>query len=367
MSNLDKFLSGSNDEYIDENRFLLVTSASGRVLLTTSKLTNYIEEELQGRNLNDFIPDDKVAEIIASSAQETEFRFDFTVNSRHFDCISNKSGNQIKITLFPRNLPGDGFISKKSVELITGEVNNSLTVMSAVISSIKNKLPEDDAQSIGILNNHIMRMFRLSRNLLDYSLSINGELRINPLRTNMCNLVREIGSLISETVAPELDIDFTYKIPDEDIFCNVDAEKIQRMIYNLLSNSMNALDSKRKIELVLERKKGGLAITIRDSGTNGEYINDVFSKQGFLSPGEISGWRGAGIGLALVRAYAKAHGGSFVIAGSSKGSAACVTLRESTAEDSPPHGVSTLTPDYAGGFSLYKVELSTVLGKHHYV
>src|SRR5262249_9594593 len=92
---------------------------------------------------------------------------------------------------------------------------------------------------------------------------------------------------------------------------NVDEEKIERVVTNLISNAIKFTPSGGAIQVDLTDDADGVTIAVRDTGIG---IDDDLRKRLFGRfeqgrPPVHAGARGSGIGLSIVKELSEAHGG----------------------------------------------------------
>jgi len=121
------------------------------------------------------------------------------------------------------------------------------------------------------------------------------------------------------------------------LIVEVDPKELRRAVYNLLLNACQAARSgaaPARVVLESSLRSGGLRITVRDSGPGvPAAIRDMLFHP-FVSEGKQSG---VGLGLALSKRIAEAHGGSIDLEESAPGNTAfTITLpRERILEEAP--------------------------------
>jgi signal transduction histidine kinase len=90
----------------------------------------------------------------------------------------------------------------------------------------------------------------------------------------------------------------------------VDADRLRQAIENLLDNAIRHAGTGGTVDVLVERDDGRLRISVTDSGPGfGDAILDRAFEPFARVDGDSAG-EGAGLGLTIVRAVAKAHGGS---------------------------------------------------------
>jgi signal transduction histidine kinase len=125
----------------------------------------------------------------------------------------------------------------------------------------------------------------------------------------------ELGDLIGDTVAAfrisaeERGVHLAAELPAEKVVAEADAEKVQRVLFNLIQNAIRHTPADGSVTVRAKGGPGGVEVEVADSGegipaAEGERVFDAFYR-GDSSRGED----GAGLGLAISRAIVEAHGG----------------------------------------------------------
>ena len=132
--------------------------------------------------------------------------------------------------------------------------------------------------------------------------------------------VRDVTALMEElfSKAEELirhgGLSLTYSGPQVSVYCPVDTEKLERAVYNILSNAMKFTPKGGTIDarLVLHGSKLRLSIQDSGSGITQELRGSIHSRY-MRHPGLEDGRFGIGLGMVLIRSTASAHGGTVLI------------------------------------------------------
>ncbi len=171
------------------------------------------------------------------------------------------------------------------------------------------------------------RLSRLIDNVLDFSRIESGRRRYERAPTAVEPLVREVvdafaypltggGFKVEVHVAPDL--------PE----VALDAEAVGQALANLLDNAIKYSADRRTVRVEATISEGALNLSVADEGVGiprGEQER-IFEKFYRVGHSETQGRRGSGVGLALVRHVAEAHGGR-VIVESAPGQGSRFTIR----------------------------------------
>lgn len=159
----------------------------------------------------------------------------------------------------------------------------------------------------------------------------------------------------------------TYSGPREAIICMIAADRLERAIYNILSNSMKHSQPGGLIEAKLTRRGSKLYLSIQDEGSGipSQLLGSVYNRFR-RQPGMEASPSGLGLGMVLVRGTAAAHGGTVLI-DQPTGCGTRVTM--SIAIQKAPDAMTRsaiLRVDYAGERDHSLLELSDVLPPKFY-
>jgi two-component system sensor histidine kinase GlrK len=108
-----------------------------------------------------------------------------------------------------------------------------------------------------------------------------------------------------------------------------DPDKVRVIVDNLLSNAIKHAPPGTRVELFTRRERDAVTIGVRDEGSgiphgDRERVFDPFYQGAVRGSGSV---KGSGVGLAIVREYAAAHGGRARVADDDRGGAqVCVLL-----------------------------------------
>ncbi|MBR6709014.1 MAG: ATP-binding protein, partial [Clostridia bacterium] len=110
---------------------------------------------------------------------------------------------------------------------------------------------------------------------------------------------------------------------------NGDAERIEQVLINILSNAVKYTPDGGEIEVTAEHKNGLTAVSIRDNGIGipAEDIPRLFERFYRVEKARTSEMGGTGLGLAIAKEIIAAHGGSIQVSSEvGKGTLVTITL-----------------------------------------
>lgn len=171
---------------------------------------------------------------------------------------------------------------------------------------------------LSILKNNTNRLSRIANELMTVRNRELGKLRIYASKNNLKNHLSDIALSFSEQASFK-NIDLIKDFPDEEITLWYDIDKIEHVIYNLLSNAFKFTPREGAITIKIDNNNANkVKICISDSGPGipKQELDDIFKIFYRSELGKHK--RGLGIGLALTKEMVSLHHGEINVASSSK-------------------------------------------------
>jgi Signal transduction histidine kinase len=198
-------------------------------------------------------------------------------------------------------------------QLISGlshDLRNILTKFENGIYFIESGLEEKDIEEIkigkDILKKEYTKLKEFVLSMIDYS----REREISIEEVNLNSIIDDVISYF-ETIAKEKGIVIKKEYDENLKIVRVDRYRIERMLSNLIQNSIDAVEeNKGIIKIKTEADDGSFKIIVEDNGCgipekNIDKIFDIF----FTTKGS----RGTGFGLAIVQKIVKEHNGKIEV------------------------------------------------------
>lgn len=213
---------------------------------------------------------------------------------------------------------------------ITHELRTPLTLILGPLEDLlhEKKLAPNHKEGVLMVQKNANRLFSLVNQLLEFR---KVESQYKPLVLGedfLGELIQQIVQKYSEANTNS-DLQITFKIDQEDIKTIFDAEIVQLILDNLLSNACKYTTS-GGIEVRLRYEQDPLStsalICVKDSGCGiaSEHLDKIFDRY-YQVPRSVS--HGTGVGLALVKELAAIHQGKISVKSEpGKGSEFCVRI-----------------------------------------
>jgi signal transduction histidine kinase len=151
------------------------------------------------------------------------------------------------------------------------------------------------------------RVLTMLRTLLDVSEAEAGVMKLDKTKTDLAQLLEEACELY-EFVAEEKKVVLEKQL-EKDCVAEVDPIRMRQVFANLLDNAIKYTEAGGKVTVRCAKTPGRARVEIQDTGMGipTEEINRIWDR---LFRGDRSrSQKGLGLGLSLVRAIVRSHGG----------------------------------------------------------
>ncbi len=167
-----------------------------------------------------------------------------------------------------------------------------------------------------VAHKNIVILLRLVNQILDFRKYENGKLELYLSTIDLREQLQEWSNGF-QTLAYKKHVHFNLNIErDTDFVMEMDAEKMERIYFNLLSNAFKYTQENGVITVTLSMIQGAkgeaVRIVVSDTGKgiSTEHIKHIFERFYKI---DIHHSGGSGIGLALVKAFVELHGGTITV------------------------------------------------------
>src|SRR5579884_1373267 len=202
---------------------------------------------------------------------------------------------------------------------VSHDLRTPLAGIKAAASSLLQKdvqwTDEDREGFLVDINTEVDRLTRLISNLLDLSRIEAGVLRPSKDREDVAELVRSVVHRLRPVLSGhDTEVDAPGDLP----MVLMDSVQIDQVITNLLENAArySPPGAPIKVELSSNLDRGEVAVSVVDvgSGIPAHLQDRIFDKfYRVSSPTQPANVRGTGMGLAIAKGLAEAHGGSIAV------------------------------------------------------
>lgn len=210
---------------------------------------------------------------------------------------------------------------------VSHDFRTPLTLIADPINQLleEKHLGERERNMLEIVRKNVAVLLRLITQILDFQKYEHGKLALRLSEFNALECIKDWTEAF-HTLAFRKHIQFEVKAEGDvaQYVMVADAEKIERITYNLLSNAFKFTPEKGEIKVVLSRieqnNQACICMEVRDTGIgmSEEHIHHVFEHFYQIDVQHT----GSGLGLALVEAFVNLHRGTVQVE-SGKGKGTC--------------------------------------------
>jgi len=217
----------------------------------------------------------------------------------------------------------DEFLATLSHELRT-PLNAILGYSRMIRSGIVT--PENHAKAIAAVERNAASLAQIVEDVLDVSRIISGKLRLHVEPTVLAEVVHHA----IEAVKPAADaksIRIECRLDAGIAPVSADAERLQQVVWNILSNAVKFTPRNGHIDIRLAQVSDSVELVVRDSGIGiaKDFLPHIFERFRQQDSSTTRELGGLGLGLGIARQLVEMHGGT--IEATSEGSGTGATFR----------------------------------------
>lgn len=224
-------------------------------------------------------------------------------------------------------------LDRLKIKFLTNLSHEFRTPISLILAPVDNLLGQEQRHQpqIAAIRRNAKRLLNLVDQLLDFKNLQEQELKADLRRADIVPFIRDACDSFSD-LSQRKRIRFTFDSAVEHLLIDFDAGKMERVLFNLLSNAFKFTPEGGEVALQLkcstdDSQQNWLYIKVSDTGIgisteNHEKIFDRF----FQDEADASVLnQGSGIGLSIVREFVQMHGG-FITVGNNAGKGSIFTV-----------------------------------------
>jgi signal transduction histidine kinase/ligand-binding sensor domain-containing protein/DNA-binding response OmpR family regulator len=216
---------------------------------------------------------------------------------------------------------------------VSHEFRTPLSLILAPVDKLLKQSAEVDLRrQLLMINRNAKRLLNLVNQLLDFRKMEVEELRLNAHKADIVKFIEEATYSFSD-IAENKGISLCFSTHVKLLVTNFDQDKVERIMFNLLSNAFKFTPEGGKVEVKLNFKDEGAAgnklleLKIIDNGIGipSQKLEKIFDR--FFQndvPGSIVN-QGSGIGLSITREFVNLHNGT-IKAESTLNAGSCFTV-----------------------------------------
>lgn len=208
------------------------------------------------------------------------------------------------------------FFSNISHELRTplNVILGSVQMMSLILKEPQEKPCIKLGKYVHVTRQNCYRLIRLINNLIDITKMDAGFFKLNRVNANIIHIVEEITLSVSEYIESR-GLELIFDTEEEEVIIACDPDKIERIMLNLLSNSIKFTEKGGRISVMIKKSDDYVSISIEDTGIGipADKQDLIFERFRQVDWSFTRSNEGSGIGLSLIKSLVEMHGGRILL------------------------------------------------------
>jgi two-component system sensor histidine kinase BaeS len=195
---------------------------------------------------------------------------------------------------------------RQMVSDVAHELRSPVTNLRCGLEAIQDGLVRADTARIDALHSETLLLQRLIGDLQDLALAESGALTLRVESVDVADAARR--AIGDPALRPAVDL----AIDPAASHVRADRDRLEQMLRNLLSNARRHTPPDGRVTVRTQTHGTWVRVSVADTGCgiSPEHLPHVFDRFYRIDPSRDRTTGGAGLGLAIVRRLAEAHGGS---------------------------------------------------------
>ncbi len=185
---------------------------------------------------------------------------------------------------------------------ISHELRTPLTLIASPVEEVieTESLSESGKENMQTVKHNTDRMLRLINQILDFRKIQNNKMKVYLEQIDVTALTEKVFQNFS-TLANQKQISYTRQSDNASLLMYTDGDKVEKILFNLLSNAFKYTPGGRNISLITKVKNNEFLIRVKDEGSGFDMRKvDSFFKR-FETNDDMNPNISSGIGLSLVK------------------------------------------------------------------
>lgn len=187
--------------------------------------------------------------------------------------------------------------------------------------------PEDVEKGLEVIERNAQLQSELINDMLDMSRILTGKLRLDIQSVNIGEVVQAaVESIRPAAQAKQLKLETICEPATTTL--RGDANRLQQVIFNLLTNAVKFTARRGKVQVVCQRVNSHVEISVSDTGIgiHPDFLANLFERFRQQDSSTTRHFGGLGLGLSIVKQLVELHGGSVQAASEGEGKGATFTV-----------------------------------------
>jgi signal transduction histidine kinase len=192
---------------------------------------------------------------------------------------------------------------------IAHDLRNPLTVIGGYLESLRDGVLKPTPERFETMHTEVQHLQRMVEDLRTLSLADAGELHIQRAPASVAGLLTRAATTYQHQ-ASQQNITLTVQAAQNLPPINIDSERMEQVLGNLVSNALRYTPDGGEIVLAATPDAGGVLLSVSDtgSGIQPEALIHIFERSYRADPSRAG--NESGLGLAIAKSIVEAHGGN---------------------------------------------------------
>lgn len=198
---------------------------------------------------------------------------------------------------------------------ISHELRTPLTLITSPVSEVLEHEPlsPNARKHLMLVHKNTERMLRLVNQILDFRKIENKKMKVLLEKTDIIALLQRVMDNF-RLIAEEKNMDFSLLTDQDTIYCWIDQDKFEKIVFNLVSNAFKYTPASKPITISVCMENESLVVSVKDEGIGIDPKKqqslfqrfETLVRYNILQPS-------SGIGLSLVKELIELHQGSIQV------------------------------------------------------
>ncbi|WP_433745967.1 cell wall metabolism sensor histidine kinase WalK [Falsibacillus pallidus] len=201
---------------------------------------------------------------------------------------------------------------REFVANVSHELRTPLTTMRSYLEALAEGAWQDEGiapQFLHVTQNETERMIRLVNDLLQLSRLDSKDYRLNKDWVNFIEFFNRIIDRFEMTI--DQNITFTRDFFSDDVYVDIDTDKLTQVLDNIISNALKYSPQGRKVTFSVVEKEPFIEVSVSDEGMGipKDQLDKIFDRFYRVDKARTRQMGGTGLGLAIAKEMIEAHNG----------------------------------------------------------
>ncbi len=305
---------------------VIVLDSDGRIRLINRAAQWLLDADIrstQGRVLAEVVRDHELLELVSNSADTGQIRraeIDLLHHRRFLYAIaapiSADPKRGILLTLQDvTRLRQIQNTRREFVSNVSHELRTPLTSIKAMVETLERGAIYDTEVArdfLARIHDDVQRMASMVDELLELSILESGQTPMHLAPVELAHIAEKVVERFRMRAASQ-DVKLLIRIPRDISYVMADAGKLDQILTNLIENALKFTPERGQVSLSAKAIESGVEIEVSDTGIGipREHLPHVFER--FYKVDRSRRNIGVGLGLAITRHLAQAHGGDISV------------------------------------------------------